>query len=151
MKSVVGKKLLASAEAFANRTFAALNKLYTETTLGSMAGLEKDAGLSVDARGQVHTGVLMRSTCKWEPFLGATAEKARRAGLAAGRRPETVAVHACYAYTTGRGTKALSQDVPCADAAEKSGSDYHAILQASTQAIGKITGKHSSGRHRFIL
>ena len=55
LRSSTGRQVLASSEAFANRDFAVLNEFYSQTGLGCMAGLRKDAGLSLDAQGKVHS------------------------------------------------------------------------------------------------
>ncbi len=73
----------------------------------------------------------MRSTCKWEPFLGAAAQQARHAALCASRVPETMAAHACYTYTTGRGTQPPKRGIQGNLWAEQRGGDYHKILHNS--------------------
>ena len=125
--SKVAKYLISVAEAFMNRDWAVLQKFLADTHLMRLSPAQA-AEHPRGADGRCHPHVFMQQTCRWEPFLGATADAARAAALRTQDRPEAMAARACMAYTTGRRTKALEQRVL---EAEREGGDYHAILKAN--------------------
>ncbi len=85
-------------------------------------------GKALDNKGVLHSGVLMQETCRWESFLGKTADAARAAAVARCGPPEAIAARACMSYTTGRGTNQFKINV---NKASRLGGDYHDILKAN--------------------